>query len=159
MNHHGYVLVRDPDHPRANKKGYVFEHIKIVAAALGRPIPKGAHVHHANGVKSDNSRGNLVLCPDAAYHKLLHQRMRAKEATGNPRSRKCKYCKQWGTPENLVMQAKPYHPVCSAKFQRDKAARKHEERTEMRRRAGWSEAELAYLDYRSGRSRRMGLNA
>lgn len=51
-------------------------------AALGHPLPKGAQVHHADGTKSD--RSPLVICQDAAYHSLLHRRMRIKAAGGNP---------------------------------------------------------------------------
>lgn len=55
----------------------VYEHIFIAELALGRPLPKGAVVHHMNECPSDNeTRFNLVICPDQAYHMLLHRRMR-----------------------------------------------------------------------------------
>lgn len=50
--------------------------------ALGKPLPNGAVVHHADGSKDIDAP--LVICQDHAYHMLLHRRMRVKVAGGNP---------------------------------------------------------------------------
>ena len=84
----GYVRVRLVDHPHANPSGYVSEHVAIAAAALGRALPKGAQVHHVNEHTSDNINTNLVICQDAAYHKLLHVRMRVKALGGDPNTQR-----------------------------------------------------------------------
>lgn len=61
--------------------------------ALGKPLPPGAEVHHADGSKSDTAP--LVICQDSAYHKLLHARMRVKAAGGNPNTQVlCATCRQ-----------------------------------------------------------------
>jgi hypothetical protein len=61
--------------------------------ALGRPLPTGCEVHHANGTKRADSP--LVICQDNSYHKLLHNRMRIKAAGGDPNTQKlCSRCKQ-----------------------------------------------------------------
>jgi len=57
-------------------------HRQRAEKALGKPLPAGAIVHHADGTKSDHAP--LVICPDDAYHMLLHRRMRIKSAGGDP---------------------------------------------------------------------------
>lgn len=79
----GYVRVRCIDHPRA-VNGYVLEHILVAEKALGRFLPLGSPVHHVDGDRTNNAPSNLVVCEDAAYHNLLHRRMRALEASGDP---------------------------------------------------------------------------
>jgi hypothetical protein len=50
----GYRLVRLPDHPNAQKYGYVMEHVVVMSEYLGRPLILGENVHHRNGVRDDN---------------------------------------------------------------------------------------------------------
>lgn len=109
---HGYILIRQSNHPRAIKKGYVFEHILVAERALGKFLPPGAEVHHWNEVKNDNRGENLAICEDQAYHKLLHVRMRAWKACGNPNYRKCVVCKQYDDPSQIYFpphQTGGYH--------------------------------------------------
>lgn len=70
----GYVLVLNPDHPRANKRGYVAEHI-LVAETFYGPIPKTHEVHHKNEVKHDNRPENLQVLP-RGEHRRLHNLLR-----------------------------------------------------------------------------------
>lgn len=59
----GYVKVFKPDHPNAQGKGYVLEHLYVMSEYLGRKIDidGGENVHHRNGVKDDNNLSNLEL--------------------------------------------------------------------------------------------------
>ena len=61
--------------------------------AFGGPLPPGVEVHHADGSKAADAP--LVICPDRAYHRLLHVRMRVQAAGGNPNTQRiCSRCKQ-----------------------------------------------------------------
>lgn len=79
-----YIYRYLPKHPKASASGCVYAHIAIAEAAIGRLLPSGAEVHHVNGNGHDNRSGNLVICQDKAYHKLLHVRARIKAFGGNP---------------------------------------------------------------------------
>lgn len=79
-----------------------FEHKLVVERALGHPLPPGAEIHHVNENKLDNRPENLVVCPNHAYHALLHVRSAALAATGNPNLRRCCICKGYDKPENLI---------------------------------------------------------
>ena len=74
-----------------NGKGTDIHRIRA-EQALGKPLPLGAEVHHADGSKSPESP--LVICQDAKYHKFLHFRMRVLKAGGNPNTDKiCQTCR------------------------------------------------------------------
>src|SRR5262245_31592619 len=60
--------------------------------ALGKPLPLGSVVHHADGTTGDEPV--LEICQDETYHKFLHTRMRVKAAGGNPNTdRICTNCR------------------------------------------------------------------
>jgi len=70
-------------------------HVRMAESALGKPLPDGAQVHHVDGVMSNSVRGNLVICQDHAYHRLLHVRTRVIQAGGNPNTQRiCSRCKE-----------------------------------------------------------------
>lgn len=68
----GYMKLLLPDHPRANKLGYVLEHIVVMEKHIGRHLKKGEVVHHINGIKSDNRIENLLLLT-VKEHSALHK--------------------------------------------------------------------------------------
>jgi HNH endonuclease len=71
--HKGYVLVRNPEHPRASN-GYVYEHILVMEKHLGRYLawkehghPDNEIIHHKNKNRKDNRLSNLVLTTPAEH--------------------------------------------------------------------------------------------
>lgn len=78
-----YTFVRKPNHPRADKQGYVREHILAWEEAHGKPLPKGWIIHHLNGNKKDNRPENLIALPNKKHENLLElkaKRIRELEA-------------------------------------------------------------------------------
>lgn len=69
-------------------------YIKIVEKALGRPL-RDEVVHHVDLDRTNDRNGNLVVCPDQAYHMLLHRRTNARRACGNANAFPCQFCKGW----------------------------------------------------------------
>lgn len=79
-----YAFKHRPGHPRANLAGAVYAHVVVAETALGRYLRGAEEVHHVNGVKKNNANKNLVVCPDRAYHMLLHRRQRVIDVGGDP---------------------------------------------------------------------------
>jgi HNH endonuclease len=64
---------------KITSRGRVGLHVLVAEKALGKPLPKGAIVHHVDGNTLNNAPSNLVICQDQAYHCLLHKRQRARQ--------------------------------------------------------------------------------
>jgi len=123
----GYVLVKAPNHPRAVcNGGYVFEHDLIAEKILGRHLRGSECVHHVDLNPGNNEPGNLVICPDNTYHKLLHVRTRAFSVCGNANFRRCNICKQYDTITNMSCGRNGrnfWHKACAAQYQRARTAK------------------------------------
>lgn len=64
-----HIRILMPNHPRADCKGYIKEHIFLAEKALGKVMPPKVVVYH-------HSTSQLVICQNQAYHLFLHKRMR-----------------------------------------------------------------------------------
>jgi hypothetical protein len=67
-NGSGYIaLLNMHGHPHADSRGRVLEHIHLASAALGRPLPKGAEIHHVNEIRCNEIHNlrRLLLLPSA----------------------------------------------------------------------------------------------
>ena len=121
----GYAFIKAPENPRADEHGYVSEHILIAEHALGKRLPCDALIHHVDENGLNNKNGNLVICQNIGYHKLLHQRMRALSACGHAAWRKCKFCKKYDDTTKMVQyrnQTMFHHKECAQEYQRSNYA-------------------------------------
>lgn len=69
----GYTLVYIPDHPAADRCGYVLEHRAVMEFYLGRFLSQDEVVHHKNSNKKDNRIENLSVVT-RAEHINLHRK-------------------------------------------------------------------------------------
>lgn len=71
----GYIVVWARGHHRANKQGYVREHILVWEQAHNKKLPQGWEVHHLNGITTDNRPNNLLALPNQK-HQLIIPKMK-----------------------------------------------------------------------------------
>ena len=67
----GYIMAQKPTHSRANKGGYVMEHILIWEESHHQPLPQGWVVHHLNRIKTDNRPKNLLAMSKRGHSPAL----------------------------------------------------------------------------------------
>jgi hypothetical protein len=67
----GYIVTYMPEHPRANKNGYVKRARLILERKLGRPLLPNMLIHHKNGIRDDDRPANLEELTDSE-HQIAH---------------------------------------------------------------------------------------
>lgn len=127
-NELGYVLVACSGHSRADRAGYVREHLLIAERVLGRPLPRDVEVHHVDMDPGNNANRNLVICQDHGYHGLLHQRQHALDACGDANAMLCQFCQNYDRPGNMIVRSRArrrngrfaFHAECQRKDARSR---------------------------------------
>lgn len=66
-----YLYAVVPEHPKANKHGYVLHHRIVAENTIGRVLDPNEVVHHKNGDKHDNRAVNLEVL-SRQKHTSLH---------------------------------------------------------------------------------------
>ena len=107
MSGKGYKLIHLPNHPRANNKGWVYEHYVVAEQKLGRYLQDKETVHHIDGNKTNNDPDNLIVFATSADHSGCHAGAEiyekdniwyAKIRTANKR---CEYCNGIFKPNHM----------------------------------------------------------
>lgn len=121
----GYMTVIADSGKRA------MEHRAIVENILGKKLPKSAVIHHVDHDRLNNFPTNLVVCPDSAYHNLIHRRERALDACGNPNAIRCKFCKTYDNQDDIILNKEGYgyHRSCAKSYRKIRHSLKAREAT------------------------------
>ncbi len=68
----GYTYFTDHSHPLANDQGKVYLHRHVASLQLGRWLRADEHVHHVDGVRSNNAPTNLVVADPSTHARIHH---------------------------------------------------------------------------------------
>ena len=75
IDNKGYIRIYAPQHPRADKRGMVYEHILVTEKKLNRSLLFGEVVHHIDRNRQNNNPENLITFPNNFKHLNYHQRL------------------------------------------------------------------------------------
>jgi len=85
--HQGYILVYVPDHPRADRSGYVKRCELHYEAYTGLRLKYGQFLHHVDGNRENDDPRNLVVMTrseHAKLHRPIEARWGKREASAAP---------------------------------------------------------------------------
>jgi hypothetical protein len=81
-SHNGYIYIFvGTDNPLADKRGYAAEHRIVADRKIRRPLLTSEHIHHLNGVRSDNRMKNIQIETNST-HAALHVKTRKRDWHG-----------------------------------------------------------------------------
>lgn len=111
-----YLYAVVPEHPNANKYGYVLAHRVVMENILGRLLERGEVVHHKDGNKHNNDPDNLQLMT-AKEHCKHHQGLKSRTTV----TLHCTNCgKEFKRYKNLVHQGDAFcSRRCNGTYQRN----------------------------------------
>ena len=80
----GYVYLKCPGHPFADKSGLYPEHRLVVERYIQRFLKPTEVVHHLNGEKDDNAIDNLMIFNTNKAHMSFHTKMKKMQYLTTP---------------------------------------------------------------------------
>ncbi len=120
------------NHSNAGRRGEIRVYRLRAAIALGKPLPENASVHH-------HDEDHLVICQDEPYHRFIHAREHAYQATGDPHKRKCTICHEYDNVANMTLcraNSGFRHPKCHADAEYLRSQKRPQRRKRPRRKYG-----------------------
>ena len=96
----GYWYVKQPEHHRALKCGYVKRATLVMEALLGRSLDDDEFVHHINENKTDDSASNLEVVNHTIHNRIHHSRDRVPRVLQPDHPHNRRYI--WPTDEQLI---------------------------------------------------------
>ena len=110
-----YKVIRSPEHPKANNRGYIYEHVFIAEQILGRKLTDDEVVHHIDHNRKNNSPDNLMIFASDADHTLYHKGYQAWSTDGliwhtakNSTYKQCKECGRIYTKYSSLIEHSEY---------------------------------------------------
>ena len=108
-----YLKIYQPEHPYADKAGYVFEHRLVMEKFLGRHMSPEEVIHHKDENTHNNAIENLMIFKNHTEHLLyeyetgIRKRKLTKQQVDDVRnsiepSRKC--AKRYGVAKSTVLR-------------------------------------------------------
>ena len=67
-----HVMIKQSNHPYADKWGFIPEHRFVIEKKIERFLLPEEQVHHINLIKNDNDPENLIIFKNASSHFLSH---------------------------------------------------------------------------------------
>jgi hypothetical protein len=114
-------------HGYCPERGSVAKHQLVAEKAFGSRLPAGVVVHHLDYDVSNFKNNNLLICPDEAYHNLIHMRTDAYNSCGHADWLKCYVCKEYDSPEKVKLLRKRgrnvttfYHAECQRAYKQSR---------------------------------------
>ena len=74
----GYIMLYLPWHPHSTYDGYIREHRAVMEEYLCRTLKREEHIHHKNGIKTDNRLSNLILTSNAEHPRFHPSTLKGK---------------------------------------------------------------------------------